>query len=116
MRRSALATFAALVTLAGCARQSGAPRDEPIAANPAAPCDGQRMIVIRNDTRGDVDVYVTPSSTGTPRFLASVRPGVHRVTLPEPVFRAYGQQNGRRVGAGRGREDNVSFEFRCERA
>ena len=112
-----LPATALLLLSASAACTAGRPGAERPASYPLATCDGQRVLVVDNQTGGPVDVVVAPVSTGTPQVLTSVRPGRQRVPLPEPVVRAYAEQNGQRVSGGRGRRrgNEVLLSYACER-
>ena len=89
------------------------------ATSPTAPCDGQRYLIVDNQTAGNVDVVVVPASTGVFQVLTTARPGRQRIALAEPVLRAFARQEGggERVSGGRGRRrgNDVTFSYACER-
>jgi hypothetical protein len=99
--------------LAACAPRTastpGAPRPVP------EPCQGAEGVLVRNQTGGPIDVYMTEGRTST--FLASVGAGPTTLGLPpgNGQHRSfYGENSAGNFVGGRRSANRLSFTIICQ--
>lgn len=76
-------------------------------------CTGQRILEVRNTLDVPVDIFVVPTAArGSPEFLATVRPGVTRLPLAEPLYFSYALRDDREFVSRR----EVDVRYDCDQS
>lgn len=93
---------------AGCAKQAPAEPTERV----SGVCDGERLLVVRNNTGYTMDIVESRIGSGARVVIASVGPGRHEIAIRNAY--SYSARPGPDVRVGLARSANdVMLDYQC---